>query len=128
MTVQADQIKKRRGRPTKSDAKEKVTMMMQPALRESLRALAEASALPYQTLAHQILAEEVANKTAYLKAPALHRLAFVAYDLQKLADQAEEEIKSISKEDQAKLSEAFTSLREAAECFREVFVQEDDDD
>lgn len=128
MTVKIEEKLKKRGRPTKSDAKEKITMLMHPVLRERLQALAHSCDMPYQTLAHQILADEVATQTAYLNGSPLHKLAFVAHGLKKLAKQACEEMDNVSEEDQARLAEAFGCLMEAAEGFRQAFGSDEDDE
>lgn len=126
MTVQIDVTKKERGRPRKAQPKEKVTMMMHPVLRERLRDLADRKKLGYQSLAHQILSDAVAQEQTYEKANSTQRLALIAHDVFELHEKVRPEVNKKGSDD-PELLEAFSKLQEAAEMLQRYYQPDEDD-
>ena len=124
MTIQVDIVEKKRGRPRKKEAKEKITMLMHPLLRDRLRAMAEKDNLGYQSLAHQILADSVAKRVTYEEGGSKQRLALLAHDLFSLLEKAEEELKG--SEGNKEWEEAHLSLCQAAKALSALYQLDED--
>ncbi len=80
-----------RGRPPSSETKTPISFRIYPGLLENLQRIAEERGLPYQTLMHETLSEEISAIVNFERSSERQKVALMIYQLSQIVDRMQRE-------------------------------------